>query len=138
LFQKKNCQKYTTYGRLIAVAIKDERLYKMKSYMNEEKLQANMSKSNMTIKEKLHRTLGYINFNNLEIMCKIESLDGLPKRIEPEYLKCATCIQNKMHNLPFHNNRRRAENILKIVHTFKWAILNYRISWRKIFFEFYR
>ncbi|KAF2892764.1 hypothetical protein ILUMI_13408 [Ignelater luminosus] len=95
----------------------DERLYKMRSYINEEKSQAYMCKNNMTLKEKLHRTLGHINFNNLEKMCKNEVLDGLPKEIESEYLKCATCIENKMHNLPFHNNRRRAEDILEIVHT---------------------
>ncbi|KAF2902477.1 hypothetical protein ILUMI_03710, partial [Ignelater luminosus] len=88
----------------------------MRSYIK-EKSQAYMCKNNMTLKEKLHRTLGHINFNNLEKMCKNEVLDGLPKEIESEYLKCATCIENKMHNLPFHNNRRRAENILEIVHT---------------------
>ncbi|CAB3248534.1 unnamed protein product [Arctia plantaginis] len=110
---------YNKNGNVIAVAIKDERLYKMTSYMKvqDEKLQANVNMCNMTIKEKLHRTLGHINFNNLKIMCRNESLDGLPKRIENEYLKCATCIQNKMHNLPFQNNRRKAEEILEIVHT---------------------
>ena len=77
---------------MTTVAIKDERLYKMKSYVYEEKLQANLSKMDMTVKEKLHRTLGHINFKNLELMCKSESLEGLPKEIENEYLKCATCI----------------------------------------------
>ncbi|CAK1597248.1 unnamed protein product [Parnassius mnemosyne] len=96
----------------IAIAIKEARLYKMKSYMYEEILEANMSK-----KEKLHRTMGHINFKNLELMCKNESLEGLPKDIEYEYLKCAICIEKKMHNLPFHNNRRKAEEILEIVHT---------------------
>ena len=60
----------------------------------------------MTVKEKLHRTLGHINFKNLELMCKSESLDGLPKEIENEYLKCVTCIENKMHNLPFIYNQQ--------------------------------
>ncbi|CAK1597951.1 unnamed protein product [Parnassius mnemosyne] len=71
----------------------------------------------MSKKEKLHRTMGHINFKNLESMCKNELLEGLPKDIEYEYLKCAICIENKMHNLPFHNNRRKAEEILEIVHT---------------------
>jgi len=53
----------------------------------------------------------------LEIMYKIKALDGLSKRIKLEYLKCATCIENKMQNLPFHNNRRRVENVLEIVYT---------------------
>ena len=26
-------------------------------------------------------------------------------------------LENKMHNLPFNNNRRKAEDILDIVHT---------------------
>lgn len=108
---------YNSYGKIIAVAFKDQRLYKMKSHMNKEISQANMSTKEMTVKEKLHRTLGHISFNNLELMCKKESLEGLPKNIEYEYLKCAICIENKMHNLPFKNKRRRAEGILDIVHT---------------------
>ena len=63
-----------------------------------------ISKMDMTVKEKLHRTLDHVNFNNLELMCKSKSLEELPREIENEYLKCATCIENKMHNLPFNNN----------------------------------
>ena len=51
------------------------------------------------------------------LMRKNESLEGLPKEIENEYLKCAICIGNKMHNLLLKNNRREAEDILYIVHT---------------------
>lgn len=109
---------YNPYGDLIAVAIKKERLYKMRSFINEVQMKANISnKQDMTVKEKLHRKLGHINFHNLEIMCKNKSLDGLPEEIESKFLKCATCIENKMHNLPFQNNRRKAEDILQIVHT---------------------
>jgi hypothetical protein len=50
-------------------------------------------------------------------MYKNESLERLPTEIENEYLKCATCIENNMHNLPFNNNRWKAEDILDIVHT---------------------
>ena len=32
-------------------------------------------------------------------------------------MKRGTCIQNKMHNLPFENNRSRAREILELVHT---------------------
>jgi hypothetical protein len=31
-------------------------------------------------------------------------------------MKCKTCIENKMHNLLFKNNRTRAKDILEIVH----------------------
>ncbi|CAH2088679.1 unnamed protein product [Euphydryas editha] len=109
---------YNRNGYIVAVAIKDESLYKMKSYMISGSPQVNVSKISMTIKEKLHRTLGHINFRNLELMCKSELLDGLPREIESEYFKCATCIKNKMHKLPFNNNRRRAQDILEIVHTY--------------------
>jgi hypothetical protein len=59
----------------------------MKSYVCEEKLQANISKMDMAVEENLHRTLGYIHFNKLEIMCKNKSLGNMPKEIENEYLK---------------------------------------------------
>lgn len=44
-------------------------------------------------------------------------------------MKCKTCIENKMHNLSFNNNRNKAKDILEIVHTdvcgsFKTAGLN--------------
>ena len=61
--------------------------------------------------------LGHINFNYLNKMCKENLVGGLPKSLENVYLKCGTCIQNKMHNLPFENNRSRAKEILEIVHT---------------------
>ena len=50
-------------------------------------------------------------------MCKNHTLEGLPREIESDYYKCATCIENKMHNIPFDNNRKRAKDILEIVHT---------------------
>ena len=67
---------YNNYKKVIAVAIKDERLYRMKSYVYKEKLQANLSKMDMTVKEKLHHTLGHINLKILELMCKTKSLEG--------------------------------------------------------------
>lgn len=32
-------------------------------------------------------------------------------------MKFPTCVENKMTSLPFENNRRRADDILEIVHT---------------------
>jgi hypothetical protein len=43
---------YNNYGKVTAVAVKDERLYQMKW----RKLQANISRMYMIVKEKLHRT----------------------------------------------------------------------------------
>lgn len=42
---------------------------------------------------------------------------GWYKEIEREYYKCALCIENKMHNVPFKNNRARAKEVLEIIHT---------------------
>lgn len=106
---------YNYKGQVLAIAIKQDRLYVLKSYMSNNLIQANLT--TFTVKEKLHRTLGHVNFNNLKTMCKEELLEGIPKEIEEEYMKCAICIENKMHNLPFKNNRRKAEGILEIVHT---------------------
>ena len=65
----------------------------------------------------MHRTLGHVNFNYLNSMCKNNTLEGLHREIESDYYKCATCIENKMHNISFDNNRKRAKDILEIVHT---------------------
>jgi len=61
--------------------------------------------------------LGHVNFKYLDTMCKDSLVEGLPSELESEFLKCGTCIQNKMHNLPFENQRNRANDLLHIVHT---------------------
>ena len=71
----------------------------------------------VTLKEKWHRILGHVNFNYLNSLCKNQLLDGVPESIESEFMKCKTCIENKMHNLPFENNRNKAKEILEIIHT---------------------
>ncbi|KAK9753667.1 hypothetical protein QE152_g1872 [Popillia japonica] len=50
-------------------------------------------------------------------LCNKQIVDGLPIELESDYLKCGICVQNKMHNLPFKNERSRAKDILEIVHT---------------------
>ena len=40
----------------------------------------------------------------------------MPNEIESDYFKCATCIENKMHNIPFEN-KKRVKDISEIVHT---------------------
>lgn len=77
----------------------------------------NENNGRMSLKEKWHRILG-VNFNYLNILCKNELLQDLPKEVETEYMKCAICIESKMHNLSLsENNRRHAKKILEIVHT---------------------
>lgn len=76
-----------------------------------------VNKSKMSLKEKWHRKLGHVNFEYLNIISKNELLSGIPKDLESEYMKCAICIQSKMHDTPFDNNRKRANDILEIIHT---------------------
>lgn len=116
---------YNPFRELIAIARKVNNIYKMTSYIDKyEVRQVNSSqipnrnnKDKMTEKEKWHRTLGHVNFNYLNTICKNQLLDGLPKNLGNEEIKCAICIESKMHNLPFENDRKRAKEILEIVHT---------------------
>lgn len=71
----------------------------------------------MSKKERWHRMLGHVNFNYLNILCKHKLLSGIPIEHESEFMKCKICVENKMHNIPFENNRKRAKDILEIVHT---------------------
>ena len=71
----------------------------------------------MTQKEKFHRILGHVNFNYLKTMCKEKLVEGTPENFAQMFLKCGTCIQNKMHNSPFQNNRSRTNETLELVHT---------------------
>lgn len=75
------------------------------------------TRNKQTVKERLHRTLGHVNFNYLKEMCDKQMLEGLPKDLESDYLKCGICFKNKMHNLPFENERTRAKGTLEIIHT---------------------
>lgn len=61
--------------------------------------------------------LAHVNFKYLNTLCKNQLLDGIPNEIETEFMKCKTCIENKMSKIPFENNRSKAKDILEIVHT---------------------
>ena len=50
-------------------------------------------------------------------MGKEQLVTGIPNEFEKEFLKCTVCIESKMHNLPFKNNRTKAREILEIIHT---------------------
>ena len=52
--------------------------------------------------------LEHVNFQYLNILIKNKFLDGLPEKIESTHMKCANCIESKMSNEPFENNRTRA------------------------------
>jgi len=69
----------------------------------------------MTKKERFHRILGHVNFKYLNNICKNKIVDGMPENLEYINLKCGTCIKNKMNNLPFHDERTQAEEIMQII-----------------------
>lgn len=50
--------------------------------------------------------LGHINFKYLNILTQNKLLKGLPDRMESDFMKCVTCIENKMTNLKFKNDER--------------------------------
>ena len=107
---------------MIAVAYKENRTYKINSilkhrenYVNTAEYESN--NNTMSLKEKWYRMLEHVNFGYLNTLCKQELLMGIPNQLESEFMKCRTCIENKMHNLPFSNDRIKAKDILEIVHT---------------------
>ena len=89
----------------------------MKSFVlkNQNKIFTNVTK--LTDKEKWHRALGHVNFHYLNKLIKNKLLDGLPEKIENIEMKCANCIESKMSNEPFENNRPKSTEILELIHT---------------------
>lgn len=103
-------------GKLVAIATKDNDLYKMSSQVTLDKT-IEVNNSVVGDKEKWHRKLGHVNFKYLNMLSRHQLVEGITPNLDSEYMKCKTCIQNKMHNVRFENNRRKAEDILEIVHT---------------------
>jgi len=50
-------------------------------------------------------------------MCKDKLVEDLASKLEFEFFKCGTCVQDKMHNLKFENQRERAYDLSDIIHT---------------------
>lgn len=114
------CEIYNPFEQLIATARKVNNIYRMTSFIKRKVKEVNSGQlpiRQITEKEKWHRTFGHVNFQYLSTLSKNELLIGLPKDLEKEEMKCVTCIESKMHNLPFENNRKRAKEILQIIHT---------------------
>lgn len=104
-------------NELIAIAQKVNNVLKMSSFINKENYNVSRNAScNMTLKEKYHRMLGDVNFKYLDILSKHQLIEGIPNEIENDWLKCGTCIKNKMHNTSFENSRHRAKCVIEIIH----------------------
>ena len=104
-------------NKVIAVAVKENRIYKMQSILKYERAFVNSAEhnNNMSQKERWHSVRTYKFWISKYIEEKL--LKGIPNEIESEFIKCKTCIENKMHNAPFNNNRSRAKDIQEIIHT---------------------
>jgi len=110
--------------KLLAVANKIDNLYYMlgnvENINNSCSIESNEVFANvtkLTAKEKWHRALGHVNFQYLEKIVRDKLLDGLPDSLEKENMKCATCIESKMTNVPFENNRTKSKDVNEIIHT---------------------
>ena len=105
-------------NKLTAVAVKENGTYRMKSILKGKEHLANSAKrSGMSKKERCHRMLGHVNFKYLHILGKEQLVTGITNEFGKEFLKCRVCMDSKMHNLPFKNNRTQAREIMEIIHT---------------------
>jgi len=101
---------------LIAIAFKENGLHKIRGYIGNKESNVTINQR-LTENEKFHRILEHVNFKYLDKMCKDKLVEGLPSKLESEFLKCGICIQNKMQNLIFGNQRERANDLLDIIYT---------------------
>ena len=115
--KQENAKIFDKNRKLLAVANKINNLYCMKSFVmkDENKIFKNVTK--LTEKEKWHRVLDDVNFQYLNKLVKNKMLDGLPGKIENIEMKCANCIESKMSNEPFENNRTKTTQTLELIHT---------------------
>lgn len=116
--KENNAKIYSKSRELIAVANKIDNLYYMKSFVSEMKSkQMKVNNLKITNKGKWHRALGHVNFQYLNELVKNKLVEGLPDKIESTEMKCANCIESKMANVPFENNRTKTTEILELIHT---------------------
>lgn len=118
---------YDQTRELIAVANKVDNLYCIKSFVSNFSDDENyfchgnneiyVNTTKLTDKEKWHRALGHVNFHYLSKLINNKLVEGLPDKIEGTEMKCSNCIQSKMTNLPFENNRTKTTEILELIHT---------------------
>lgn len=109
---------YNENRKLLAAADKVGNLYRMKSFVTKnDKTKVYTNVTMLTDKAKWHRALGHVNFQYLNRLVKNKLLDGLPDKIENTEMKCANCIESKMSNEPFENDRTKTTEFLELIHT---------------------
>lgn len=108
---------YNKNNELIAIAIREHNLLKMSIVENDSSIQANLTTKSTRIDliKKWHRSLGYVDLKYLHLLRKNKLLKGIPKELDPRFIKYKICIENKTFNLPFKHQRTRAMELLEIV-----------------------
>ena len=116
--RNENAKIYNKYRKLLAIAYKKENLYFMKSLVNKSiPNETYVNNVKLTEKERWHRALGHVNFQYLNKLVNDKLAIGLPSKIENIDMKCANCIESKMSNVPFKNDRSKTSEILELLHT---------------------
>ena len=78
---------YNRENALIAVANKVNNLYKVNTVLENKQTNITENVNNgMTLKEKFHRMLGHVNFGYLNILSRNNLVEGLPSKLENDYL----------------------------------------------------
>lgn len=119
-FQKNTAKIYNNHRKLIAIAARNNKLFELSGRVADYKpneINSYNSSLQMTNIQKWHRILGHVNFKDLKHLCEAQLAEGLPKQVERNFEKCEICLENKMTNLKFENNRTRANDILEIIHS---------------------
>lgn len=118
IISKGNQTKIYEKGKLMAEAFEVNGLYLMKGFFfDNSKGEIYANSVELTEKEKWHRALGDINFEYLGKLVKDKLLNGLPEKLESCKMKCPNCIQSKMTNQFFDNDRTETSETLELVHT---------------------
>jgi len=85
IVSKNNTSKiYNEYNKLIAIAFKENGLYKIRSYIVNKESNVTINQQ-LTEKEQFHRILGHINFKYLDTMCKDKLVEGIQSKLESEF-----------------------------------------------------
>ncbi|KAF2889719.1 hypothetical protein ILUMI_16454, partial [Ignelater luminosus] len=88
IFKNDRAKIYNCEEELIAVATKLNKLFKLDGKVRGSEITSCGSSAEISKKEKWHRILGHANFQDLKHLCQLQLAEGLPYKIENDFLKC--------------------------------------------------
>jgi len=109
-FNKKGCTIYDKDMSLLATAKLTDEVY----CLNQPSTRAFTCKE-YTDSELWHKRLGHLNRNGMKLL-RDKHAEGL-KFNNPSDEPCITCLKGKQQRQPFKASKRRAKNLLELVHT---------------------